>query len=269
GAHACTDVTGFGLAGHLVAMARGSGVSVQIDLSRVPVFAAAAECLERGIVPGAVERNAADTAAWVKAEDEARPYLPILYDPQTSGGLLVCLPEAPGRGYVEAMHARGHCATAIVGRIVEVMPNSDGEAIVVNGVLEHLIGSRGILDAPVPMEGEAEVECCCGGEAESCCATPPVAEIEEENRVDGLAMFSEFMKEANKAGRIDARNKKLMAIALSIAHKCHPCLKIPLESAVKLGIAREDIDEAAQLAIAFGGCTAMMFYKEVCKEVGL
>ena len=60
-----------------------------------------------------------------------------------------------------------------------------------------------------------------------------------------------------------------MAIVLSIAHHCHPCLKIHLQAAKKMGIPTEDIDEAAHLAIAFGGCTAMMFYKEVRQEVGL
>ena len=84
-----------------------------------------------------------------------------------------------------------------------------------------------------------------------------------------LALFQDFMKEANKPGRIDARNKRLMAIALSIAHHCHPCLKIHLQGAVSMGIPKEDLDEAAALAVSFGGCTAMMFYKEVCQELGI
>ncbi|HOC68092.1 MAG TPA: carboxymuconolactone decarboxylase family protein [Candidatus Hydrogenedentes bacterium] len=86
---------------------------------------------------------------------------------------------------------------------------------------------------------------------------------------DALALFGDFMKAANAPGRIDGRQKKLMAIALSIAHHCRPCLKIHLKSAMQLGIPAEEIDEAAQLAIAFGGCTAMMFYKEVRQEAGL
>jgi AhpD family alkylhydroperoxidase len=78
-----------------------------------------------------------------------------------------------------------------------------------------------------------------------------------------MAVFSAFMKEANRPGSIDARNKKLMAIALSISQRCEPCIKIHMKSALAMGISLEEIDEAASLAVAFGGCTAMMFYKEI------
>jgi AhpD family alkylhydroperoxidase len=75
------------------------------------------------------------------------------------------------------------------------------------------------------------------------------------------------MKEANAPGTIDARHKKLMAIVLSIAHRCAPCLKLHLDSARAMGIPRADIDEAAALAVAFGGCTAMVFYEEACRKI--
>ena len=75
------------------------------------------------------------------------------------------------------------------------------------------------------------------------------------------------MKEANKAGLIDGRPKKLMAIALSISQRCKPCLTIHIRSAMKMGISKPEIDEAANLAVAFGGCAAMLFYKEVCDEL--
>ncbi len=87
--------------------------------------------------------------------------------------------------------------------------------------------------------------------------------------MDPFESFKAFMKEANAPGLIDAKHKKLMAILLSIAHHCHPCLKIHLQGAVQMGISKDEIDETARLAVAFGGCTAMMFYKEVCQEVGL
>ena len=79
-----------------------------------------------------------------------------------------------------------------------------------------------------------------------------------------LDAFKEFMKEANAPGLIDARTKKLMAITLSIAVRCEPCLKIHMKTGLQMGITQEEIDEAASLAIAFGGCSAMMFYKEIC-----
>jgi AhpD family alkylhydroperoxidase len=66
---------------------------------------------------------------------------------------------------------------------------------------------------------------------------------------------------------IDARGKKLMAIALSVAQRCEPCLKSHLKSALAMGITPAEIDEAAWLAIAFAGSPAMMLYKEASQEM--
>jgi selenide, water dikinase len=66
GVHACTDVTGFGLAGHLVEMVRTSGVSAEIDLSRIPVFDAVPVCLASEMLSGAVERNQEYAMAWIR-----------------------------------------------------------------------------------------------------------------------------------------------------------------------------------------------------------
>lgn len=87
--------------------------------------------------------------------------------------------------------------------------------------------------------------------------------------MDPFATFREFMKEANTPGRIDARNKKLIAVALSIASHCNPCLKTHLHEAIEMHIPKEELDEVAKLATEFGGCPAMMFYRQVCQELGL
>ncbi len=295
-AHACTDVTGFGLAGHLVAMARGSGVRAEVDLSKVPVFAAAAEGLAKGVYGGGVDRNQAYAMSWVVLDDDAdQAASPILYDPQTSGGLLVALPPENANRFVDALRARGNDAAAIIGRIVEKSDSErDGDVRVVNGQLQRFVGRRISIDPraipAVPQPTQETVTT--SFDTLACCDHPPelddIADNEtghhegaagnhaahEENTMDStpqnaLALFSDFMKAANAPGRIDARNKKLMAVALSIAHHCRPCLKIHLQAAKQMGIPAEEIDEAAHLAIAFGGCTAMMFYKEVRQEVGL
>ena len=116
GAHAATDITGYGLAGHLAEMARGSGVNVEIELPRLPVFRAVPDCLSEQILSGAVERNQDYAMGWIVADAPESPAQAILYDPQTSGGLLVALPADRADGYVAALHDRGHTATAIVGR---------------------------------------------------------------------------------------------------------------------------------------------------------
>lgn len=289
-AHACTDITGFGLAGHLVEMVRNSGVDAEIDLSAIPVFGLVPECIKKGVFGGAVERNEAYASRWVHTLDGGKEAnLAVLYDPQTSGGLLVALPEAEGKSFVAAMRARGHNAVSTIGRIVEKdSDGSDSRLVVTNTELRTVIGIHEPIDMsrkrdfPTADADPEEVRngdtsCCDIGVSLPCCDALPVAETEcehsskekENEPMDNLALFRDFMKEVNKPGLIDGRNKRLMAIVLSIAHRCEPCLKTHLRGAVEMGISKDLIDEAAGLAIAFGGCTAMMFYKEMCEKLKL
>ena len=118
GVHALTDVTGFGLAGHALEMARGARCEVQLDWSAVPLLAGAKSLAAQGFVTGASARNWAGYGADVAlpghfaAEDKA-----LLCDPQTSGGLLVsCAPQALDA--VLAVFGRhGFGQAAVVGRI--------------------------------------------------------------------------------------------------------------------------------------------------------
>jgi selenide, water dikinase len=99
GVHAATDVTGYGLLGHLREMALASGVSARIDAGAVPVLPGAEELVAAGHLPGGTRRNLADlgdAVAWDPAVPEARRWL--LTDAQTSGGLLIALsPDAAER----------------------------------------------------------------------------------------------------------------------------------------------------------------------------
>jgi len=262
-AHACTDVTGFGLAGHLTAMIRGSGVDAILDLTRLPVFAGVRRCLDGDVIPGAVERNQEYAMAWVHLEDDAAERdAAILYDPQTSGGLLIALPERQAEALVAGMHALGHDATAIIGRIAEKpRPDADSRLIVTGPGLHHYVGKTDEEPLRMPAMDQPAAP---APAAESCCDNPPGATLAEG---DSMELFSAFMKAANAPGLIDARAKKLMAIALSVAQRCEPCLKIHMRTALSLGISMAEIDEAANLAIAFGGCTAMMFYRDVKEQL--
>lgn len=122
GVHALTDVTGFGLAGHALEIARGSGCVVQIDWARVPFIAGVQALAAAGLVTGASGRNCAAYGHEVSlppnfsTADQA-----LLSDPQTSGGLLVsCAPESVGA--VMAIFARhGFAAASEIG---EVLPTS-------------------------------------------------------------------------------------------------------------------------------------------------
>ena len=121
GVHAMTDVTGFGLAGHALELARGSGMDVHIDWSQVPLLEGVRELAEQGHVTGASARNWNGYSNDVQlpssgfdAIDQA-----LLCDPQTSGGLLVsCAPSAVDD--VMALFARhGFAQAAVVGQVVQ------------------------------------------------------------------------------------------------------------------------------------------------------
>jgi len=122
GVHAITDVTGFGLAGHALEMARGAGCALELDWARVPLLDGVRALAGQGYVTGASGRNWAGYGAEVELpagfapEDQA-----LLSDPQTSGGLLVaCAPDALDA--VLAVFARhGFAQAALVGRMGESM----------------------------------------------------------------------------------------------------------------------------------------------------
>ena len=114
--HACTDVTGFGLIGHATELARASGCTVEIDVAAVPVLDGALELLERNS-PGGARTNREHFAAGVDSQSDADPRrVQLLFDPQTSGGLLVAIAESAVSDAVEALTRRG-IDVWIVGRV--------------------------------------------------------------------------------------------------------------------------------------------------------
>ena len=78
--------------------------------------------------------------------------------------------------------------------------------------------------------------------------------------------FQDFMKAATAPGALDARTKRAMAIALSVVVRCDPCARIHIRRAKEEGFTQKQIDEAAMLAVSFGGCSTMMFYNELKKR---
>ena len=275
GAHACTDVTGFGLAGHLVEMARKSRVTAIIDLAALPVFAPVKECLEAEILGGAIERNQEYAMAWLEAESpETERLLPLLYDPQTSGGLLIALPEKEANAMVKKLKRRGNAAAAIVGKIAANKPGvADGKVVVRGKSLGNSVGTPGGV-MPKAAAGStcgASASPCGAGTPEPaveplCCAKPP-AFVDDDAPAGALKRFGDFMGAAIAPGKVDARTKELIAIALSIARHCEPCLRSHLTTAFGMGLSREEIDEAAALAVEFAGCPALMFYKETLRTL--
>jgi selenide,water dikinase len=119
GAHALTDITGFGLSGHGLEMALASGVTLQIEMSRLPVLPRALEVLAAGHTCGGTETNRMRALPHLDAApglDAA--LLHLLHDPQTSGPLLMALPAAQGDAAVTALHRRGLTQAARVGQVL-------------------------------------------------------------------------------------------------------------------------------------------------------
>jgi selenide,water dikinase len=119
GAHAATDITGFGLMGHAVSMARASRVSLSIDFGRVPLIDGALDLLRDGVFPGGLRDNLRSLAASVRADTERQPDLRLLFDPQTSGGLLVALAPEGVETFQATLAERGAGPAAEIGRVVE------------------------------------------------------------------------------------------------------------------------------------------------------
>lgn len=119
GAHACTDVTGFGLLGHVLEMTRPSHVDAQINLGALPILDGAIECAAAGISSSLAPANVRLRTALRNPADWAQhPRYPLLFDPQTAGGLLVSLPAAQAAACVLALHAAGYPHAAVIGQVL-------------------------------------------------------------------------------------------------------------------------------------------------------
>ena len=93
--HGCTDVTGFGLIGHAREMAAASGVTLELDTARVRFLPGAVEYARQGAIPGGLKNNREFASCAVQLRTEIPAEVEsLLYDPQTSGGLLISLPES-------------------------------------------------------------------------------------------------------------------------------------------------------------------------------
>ncbi len=119
--HAVTDVTGFGLAGHAFEMAKGSQVCLRIFYERLPIMPEALEMYQKGVMTGVNSYNKALVTKNLNFEKKLSPWeAEILFDPQTSGGLLVALPEAVAEEAVAQLRAAGYQHTTIIAKAESV-----------------------------------------------------------------------------------------------------------------------------------------------------
>lgn len=121
--HACTDVSGFGIAGHLFEVADGSSATVHLKYSNLPIYPGALEMYKKGETTGSnpanrrmVQGNIEIKASLSRAEEE------LLFDPQTSGGLLLSVPDVQAEALLSALAKAGVDSATRVGEVVEGVP---------------------------------------------------------------------------------------------------------------------------------------------------
>lgn len=130
--HACTDVTGFGLLGHTLEMARGSQTGIVLDRRRVPVLPKAKELAERGTIPGGTKNNfrhVEGSVEFAPSLDEYERY--VLCDAVTSGGLLIAVDASDAEALLAALHEGGVEDAAMIGEVTAEHP---GRIVVKDGV---------------------------------------------------------------------------------------------------------------------------------------
>ena len=267
-AHACTDVTGFGLIGHLAAMAAASNVDCEIVWDDVPLFPGVLECAADGILPGAIERNRESSGHAAIGDDRLPPpMLDVCFDAQTSGGLLIAAAEPNAAALLQRLHDEGVSEAAEIGKVLA----AGSGKVHVRYAGRRPIPARGRSAAPpaaTPTRVEPPDACCPEEETAemSCCEDGPESAAEAATGASSTAeikrKFQEFMKAAGRPAALDAATKQAVAIALSVLARCEPCVKSHIEKARKMGFSQEEIDEAAWMAISFGGSPTMMFYNQ-------
>lgn len=122
--HACTDVTGFGLLGHLLEMAIGAGVHPLVDFASLPFYDGALAMYDKGQTTGSNKANRALVARYplVLEKSLSRSQEELLYDPQTSGGLMLALPKEQAPRLLADLHAAGIGYAVKIGEIVAGSP---------------------------------------------------------------------------------------------------------------------------------------------------
>jgi len=268
GASACTDVTGFGLFGHLIRMTRQGKLTVRVFADTLPAFDGALDAFRDGVIPGAVERNReflGDDLEIGPNVDEAFVHLGC--DAQTSGGLLIAVsPERLAR-LQTALAERGVNAF-VIGKF---LGPSSGRILLSNSTEENERGCPPPHDPPREKLADADIRApsimnssSLNSDAHSagCCADIFDAKAAQPSSAnDTQKAFGAFMRSVQAAGALSEKAKELILFSLVVHSRCHPCFEAHYAKARELGITQAELDEAAWCAIAMGGAPVRMFYQ--------
>jgi selenide,water dikinase len=118
-ASALTDVTGFGLGGHALGMAKGAKLGFRLRAAAIPTFPETMGLIARGVRTGVTESNRATITPYLRLEGAASEQVSLLCDPQTSGGLLMAIAAERAGAALEALRAKGYAQAAVIGEVYE------------------------------------------------------------------------------------------------------------------------------------------------------
>jgi len=271
GASACTDITGFGLFGHLRRMVRQCKLTAEISASALPAFPGALEAFRDGVISGAVERNrefVGDALQVAPGVEEAATQLGC--DPQTSGGLLIAI--SPGRfeRLRQALAQRG-AGCFLIGKFTG---SSDGKIVVTNSAAE--VGSGSLFSqphsiqladatvrAPSIMEPSSET----GAHQPGCCADLFDAKSAASSAAETQKAFAALMRSVAGPGALSEKAKELVLFSLVVHSRCQPCFETHYAKARALGLTPDELEEAAWCAVAMGGAPVRMFYQEAVARI--
>jgi len=272
GASACTDVTGFGLFGHLIRMARQGKLTAKIYADALPAFEGAVEAFREGVIPGALERNREFLgAALLVASDVDEALVHLGCDAQTSGGLLIAIAPDRLEKLKQTLAQRGVDAF-VIGKFVSP---SAGLIQVTSAAAQEERGRPRPREALEPQPADVGVRAPSAMNTPSpsaphqpgCCAdifeTKPgrAGSAAETQRAFGV-----LMRSVQTAGALSEKGKELILFSLVLHSRCHPCFDTHFQRACELGITQAELDEAAWCAIAMGGAPVRMFYQECLRR---
>jgi len=251
GASACTDITGFGLFGHLIRMARQSRLTAQVYAGSLPSFEGAVAALREGVIPGAIERNrefVGDRLQIVPGVEEALVHLG--FDAQTSGGLLIAIEPERLEQLTQALASHG-VGAFVIGKFVGP---SEGRILVADE------GVRAPIAMNTPSHSDQHQPGCC---ADIFDAKPGMA----SSALETQKAYGAMMRSMQTPGALNAKAKELILFSLVLYSRCAACFDAHYHKTRELGITQVELDEAAWCAISMGGAPVRMFYQECLRRM--
>lgn len=263
GASACTDITGFGLFGHLVRMMRQRRLTAQIFADALPAFDGVLELLRNDVIPGAVERN----RDFVGGDLEIAPgadegYVNLGFDAQTSGGLLIAVsPQLLGQ--LQSSLAKRGVTGLVIGRI---NGRSDGRIIVSPSAAKAVINSKTQTAGEFPAPENMKSSSFPNEHQPGCCADVFGQTGTANSVIESQRAFGALVRSVQAGGALGEKSKELILFSLVVQSRCAPCFAAHYQKARELGITQAELDEAAWCAIAMGGAPVKMFYQECLRQ---